>query len=328
MMMASETESYRKIIDYIYLLRVMKFSKSSLIKLFQKPNMGISRLKQANKEKLQKYLLYKKKSNLDDFKKISDLYDFNFKSPEYLKIENLIKACLTQDIKIFTPFDKSSPKLFETLKPVYKDLIFVKGHILDKDLKSYSICGTRRPTQDAAAKTNRIAEYMAKKNFTLINGFAKGIDIEAFLGARKQDGRYIGVLASGVESVYPPENKKYSSIVAKNGALISQALIWNRVNKTSLQLRNRLSAQLSLGSIFIEGNYKSGTKWQYKFSKEAGRLIFYLEPKDWSHENSHVLKLIKDGGGIEIKNDLSNMNLIAESLEKEIFKRKEALSNS
>lgn len=327
-MMASETESYRKLIDYIYLLRVMKFSKSSLIKLFQKPNMGISRLKQANKEKLQKYLLYNKKSNLDDFKKMSDLYDFNFKSPEYLKIESQIKSCLTQDIKIFTPFDKSSPKLFETLKPVYKDLIFVKGHIFDKDLKSYSICGTRRPTQDAAAKTNRIAELMAKNNFTLINGFAKGIDIEAFLGARKQDGRYIGVLASGVESVYPPENKKYSSIVAKNGALISQALIWNRVNKTSLQLRNRLSAQLSLGSIFIEGNYKSGTKWQYKFAKEAGRLIFYLEPKDWSHENTHVLKLIKDGGGIEIKNDLSNMNLIAESLEKEFFKRKEVLSNS
>ena len=59
-MMASETESYRKIIDYIFLLRVMKFSKSSLIKLFQKPNMDISRLKQANKEKLQKFLLYKK----------------------------------------------------------------------------------------------------------------------------------------------------------------------------------------------------------------------------------------------------------------------------
>lgn len=327
-MMESETDSHRKITDYIFLLRVMKFSKSSLIKLFQKPNMGISRLKQANKEKLLKFLLLKKKSNLDDFKKISDLYDFNFKSPEYLKIESLIKSCFAQDIKIFAPFDNSSPKLFETLKPVYKDLIFVKGHILDKDLKSYSICGTRKPTQDAVAKTNRIAELMAKNNFTLINGFAKGIDIEAFLGSRKHDGRYIGVLASGVENIYPPENKKYATVVAKNGALISQALIWNRVNNASLQLRNRLSAQLSLGSIFIEGNYKSGTKWQYKFAKEADRLIFYLQPKDWSHENSHVLKIVKEAGGIEIKNDLSNMNLIVERFEKEFFKRKEVLSNS
>ena len=101
----------------------------------------------------------------------------------------------------------------------------------------------------------------------------------------------------------------------------------NRVNRHSLQIRNRFSAQLSLGSIFIEGNYKSGTKWQFKFASEINRPIFYLEPKDWKHENSHILKIIKDAGGIEIKNDLSNLDMIVDILEEEYLKRMEAFNN-
>lgn len=323
-----EIDSYRNIIDYIFLLRNMKFSKSGLIKLFQIPKMDISHLKQIDKEKLLKFLLLKKKTNLDDYSKVSNLYKFNFKTQDYLKIEELIKLCLNQDIKFITPINKDIPKLIQILKPENRDLVFIKGQLIDKDLKSYSICGTRMPSQDAINKTHQIAESMAKNGFTLINGFAKGIDIEAFLGAHKQNGRYIGVLASGVENIYPPENKKYSSEVIRNGAFISQALIWNRVTKPALQMRNRLSAQLALGSIFIEGNFKSGTKWQFKFSSEAKRPTFYLEPKDWNHENSHVLKIIKDAGGIEIKNDLSNIDLIMEIFEEEYCERMEAFNNS
>ena len=123
----------------------------------------------------------------------------------------------------------------------------------------------------------------------MINGFAKGIDIEAYIGAKSVNGRYIGVLASGVENIYPPENRKYVSEILLNGALISQRLLKDRVNRYSLQMRNRFSAQLSLGSIFIEGNYKSGTKWQFKFAKEFGLPTFYLEPKYWSNKTHTFL---------------------------------------
>jgi len=325
--MLEEVNSYRNIIDYIFLLRIMKFSKLGLIKLFESPTMDLSHIKSIKKDTLTKILLSKKKSNLDYFNKISNLYDFNPNEQEYSDSEKLVKHCIQNNIAILTPFDKSIPKLFQILQPEKRDLIFIKGKIIDYDLKSYSICGTRMPTKDAIDKTRRIAEAMAKNGFTLINGFAKGIDIEAFLGAHKQNGRYIGVLASGVENIYPPENKKYSSAVIRNGAFISQALIWNRVTKPALQMRNRLSAQLALGSIFIEGNFKSGTKWQFKFSSEAKRPTFYLEPKDWNHENSHILRIIKNAGGIEIKNDLSNLDMIVDILEEEYLKRMEAFNN-
>jgi len=289
--------------------------------------MEISRFKSLNKDKLTKILLYKKKQSLDHFNKISNLYDFNPNDKEYSELEKMVKYCIQRNIKILTPFDKNVPKLFQILQPEKRDLIFIKGQIADIDLKSYSICGSRTPTKDAMIKTHQIAGFLAKYKFTLINGFAKGIDIEAFLGAHKQNGRYIGILASGVENVYPSDNRQYEQLVIKNGALISQSFLWNRVTKFTLQMRNRLSAQLSLGSIFIEGSYKSGTKWQYKFAKEAKRLVFYLEPKNWDHENAHVLKIVKDGGGIEIKNDLSNIKNIVDVLEKENFKRMEVFND-
>ncbi|MGQ4872844.1 MAG: DNA-processing protein DprA [Promethearchaeia archaeon] len=306
----------------------MKFSKSGLINLFQDPMMQISYFKSIDTKKLIKYLLSENKFDLDKFNFISELYNFNFNKKEYKDLEKQIKYCIEHNISVITPFTENIPKLFKILKPKTRDLIFIKGKIKDDDLKSYSICGSRTPTKDAIIKTKQIAKIFAKKGFTLINGFAKGIDIEAFLGANKEGGRYIGVLASGVENVYPPENKKYIKQVINNGALISQNLLWNRVSKLALQLRNRFSAQLSLGSIFIEGNYKSGTKWQFKFAKEAQRPIFYLEPKDWNHENAHILKLIREEGGFEISNDLSNIDDVIEILENAYSKRLKNFKNA
>ncbi|MHA1584633.1 MAG: DNA-processing protein DprA [Promethearchaeota archaeon] len=308
------------LIDYIFLLRSQKFSKSGLIKLFRNPEMEIAKFQEYNKEKINNFLLRGKQLKLNDHQKLTQLFNSNFSNEDYNKIKKMVKTCLEKNITILTPNTSHLPIIFKEIPQKYRDLIFVKGSIIDNDIKSYSICGTRNPTQDAIEKTKKIAEFFAEMGYTLINGFAKGVDIEGFIGASKKNGRYIGVLASGVENIYPPENLKYIDQVLKNGALVSQRLIWNRVNQRALQMRNRFSAQLSLGSIFIEGNYKSGTKWQYKFAKELNKPVFYLEPKDWRNKNAHIPKMIKEQGGIEIKNDLSNLNDIYEILEGEYNK--------
>ncbi|MHA1522685.1 MAG: DNA-processing protein DprA, partial [Promethearchaeota archaeon] len=273
------------------------------------------------KDRIKHILLKRKQVNFDDYKKIDKIVNFDFSNEDYRNIEGMIDYCETNEITILTPNSRNIPLIFLDLKRNLRELVFIKGNIQNQDLKSYSICGTRNPTDDAIKKTQEIAKFFAKRKYTLINGYAKGIDIQAFFGAGAQNGRYIGVLASGVENVYPPENRQYESKVIENGAIISQRLIWNRVNKISLQMRNRFSAELSNGSIFIEGNYKSGTKWQHKFSKEAGKPVFYLEPKDWSHENSFIPKMIKEQGGIEIRNDLSNLEEVEMILREEYVKR-------
>ena len=312
---------YKNLVDYIYLRRVLKFSTKGLVSLFKNPSMEIKNFKDFKKERIKHFLFMGKQVKLDTDIKIEKLYHFDFSDEKYLEIENLVKYCQRNQISILTPNSQNIPSLFKYIPNSHRDLIFFKGTILDKDIKSYSICGTRNPTRDGAEKTIKIAGFFAEKGYTLINGFAKGIDIQGFNGALRKNGRYIGVLASGIENVYPPENQNYIAQVIKNGALISQRMINKRVNRIALQMRNRFSAQLSLGSIFIEGNYKSGTKWQYKFAEEANKPVFYLEPLDWKHENAHVPRMIKDQGGFEIKNDLSNLEEI-ESIFLEEYSKK------
>ncbi|MCF2139223.1 MAG: DNA-processing protein DprA [Candidatus Lokiarchaeota archaeon] len=308
---------FRNLVDFIYLRRILKFSLKGLIILFKNPSMEISKFKEFKEDRIKHFLLMGKQIKLDTDKELQKLFSFDFSDVNYRKIEYMVKFCIKHNISIITPNSQKIPLLFQEIPTIHRDLIFIKGIILETDIKSYSICGTRNPSQDAIEKTRRIGAFFAEKGFTLINGFAKGIDIESFKGAQTKKGRYIGVLASGVENVYPPENQKYIDSVINHGALISQRLIDRRVNRQALQMRNRFSAQLSLASIFIEGNYKSGTKWQFKFAREANKPVFYLEPKDWNHENSYIPRMIKEQGGFEIKNDLSNLNKVLEILENE-----------
>ncbi|MHA1777556.1 MAG: DNA-processing protein DprA [Promethearchaeota archaeon] len=298
------------------------------MELFKNPEMTISSFKNLNKERIQHFLLKGKQIKFDDYSKVNNVINFDFSAQEYLKIKEMVNWCAKKSIRIITGYSRNIPFIFFNIDQKYRDLVFIRGTILNQDVKSYSICGTRNPTEDAIKKTRLIAEYFAKKKYTLINGFAKGIDIEGYIGASKVGGRYLGIIASGVENIYPLENEKFISKVIANGAFISQRLLWKRVTKKTLQIRNRFSAFLSNGSIFIEGNYKSGTKWQYKFAREANKPVFYLEPKDWSHENSYIPKMIKEQGGIEIKNDLSNLDEVNLILLKYYSKRVEELSEN
>ncbi|MHA1897667.1 MAG: DNA-processing protein DprA, partial [Promethearchaeota archaeon] len=298
-----------------------------LIKLFEDQKININTIRTLDKDILIKLLFSKGQVTINEYNTlINKLYNPEYNlDKDYKSIENIVNYCLKNNIKIYTANSRDIPSLFYGIPANNRDLVFIMGNIIEDDIKSYSICGTRTPTKDAIDKTKLISKFFAQNKFTLINGFARGIDIEAYLGTVSEKGRYIGVLASGLRNIYPPENRKYVINIIDNGALISQRLPFKRVTKQALQMRNRLSAQLSLGSIFIEGTYQSGTKWQFKFAREAKKKIFYLEPENWNHPNSYIPKMVKNAGGIKIKKDLSNLNDILDILNDEYQNRRKKI---
>ena len=162
----SNNLKFRRFVDYIYLLRVLKFSKVGLMKLFQNPDMEISIMKNLNKDALTQFLLLNQKPKIDSYQNISHLIESDENDQEYRKIEKNVEYCISNNIQIINPMEKDIPKLFQIIPDVTKDLIFVKGTLLDQDLKSYSICGLRTPTPDAVSKTHLIAKYFADKEFT------------------------------------------------------------------------------------------------------------------------------------------------------------------
>lgn len=317
-MQLSQNKEKDNLIYFMILRRYLKIRSKNLIRFFHQIK-NFSDIAEMSEAQLIE-ILFSKQIKLDDYHKISSIKQLNPFNEFFIKYKKSIELCVKSDIEIFSALDQNVPKILNQIPQTSRDLIFIKGSFIENDLKSYSICGSRNPTSDAVTKTEKIAEYMGKEGFTLINGFAKGIDISAAKGAFSSNGRYIAVLGSGILNIYPSEHKEYEKKVLNNGAIISQRFPLERVNKTSLQLRNRLSATLALGSIFIEGNYKSGTKWQLKFAEKAKKVLFYLEPKNWNHENAEISKLVRDSGGIMIYNDLSNLSDINDLLNKEYEK--------
>lgn len=264
-------------IYYLILRRELKFSTKRLFELFSKIK-NVDDLSKFSDNEIERLLFSGKNSLLTNKIIISKIKDLSIFQEHFQKYRSVIEICRKKNISIISGYEKRIPPLIQQIELKMRDVIFLRGNVLDSDLKSFSICGTRKPTQDGATAAYKIAAYLSKLGLTLINGFAKGIDIDAYKGVKSVNGRYIGVLASGVLNIYPPDNLKYVNLIIKNGAFVTQGLPESRVTKKTLQIRNRLTAALSLGSIFIEGTYKSGTKWQFKFAKEFKKPIFLNFP--------------------------------------------------
>ena len=244
----------------------------------------------------------------------------------YKEIETELEICEKNDIKCIGYFDKEYPSILKIMKNPPK-LIFIKGEIKKEDQKAVAIIGTRNPTSYGKKMAEEIAKGLSEKGFTIISGFARGIDTIAMISALNNGGRTIGVIASGILNLYPKENQIYLDKLVNNGALISERFPLKNVTTRALQTRNKITSGLGLGNIFVEGNEYSGTKWQFKYGKEQQKPAFAVEPLDPKCEQAFIPNwIIKDKGGARISG-LGDLDFVEEVLMDEYKIRKARLSS-
>lgn len=217
------------------------------------------------------------------------------------EVKSIYNNLNEKNIKFVSYFDKEYPKSLQNIEnpPIG---LFIKGNILFNDLKdSISIIGTRNPTYYGHTKARTIAREMVENGYIVISGLARGIDLEAHLGALEGGGITIAVLGSGVENIYPEEHVNVAKEIIKEGALISELDIDQRINRFSLVNRNRIISGLSKASLIIEGNLNSGTRHEARFAKTQNKYIFALKPKDPDNQSSKLpIELIKNNA-VEIE---------------------------
>ena len=174
--------------------------------------------------------------------------------------------------------------------------------------------------------TKLISQRLVEKGFTIVSGFARGIDTIAIETALNTGGRAIGVIASGIMNLYPKENQHLVKRLIKNGAILSERFPLKSVNKKALIIRNRITSGLGLGNIFVEGNKFSGTRHQFKFGEEQGKHAFAVEPIDNEVEQAFIPNWILDkkGGG---KITIDDIDSVVEILLDEYEEKKRLKSN-
>jgi len=102
-------------------------------------------------------------------------------------------------------------------------------------------------------------------------------------------------MGTGLDQIYPPEHKGLAEVIIGHGALISEYPLGTAASPMNFPLRNRIISGLSLGTLVIEGESKSGTKITARYAAEQGREVFAVPGPITSPTSSGPADLIKMG---------------------------------
>jgi DNA processing protein len=139
-----------------------------------------------------------------------------------------------------------------------------------------AVVGTRKCTPYGLTTAESIAHKLSQHGFIVVTGLALGVDTAATRGALRGGTRVIGVIGSGPDFVYPPENKSLFEDVERCGVIISEYPPGTPAVKTHFPARNRIISGISLGAAVIEAPKRSGALITAARALEQGRDVFTL----------------------------------------------------
>ena len=188
----------------------------------------------------------------------------------------------------------------ELLREIYDPpiVLYVKGRLLSEDKNSIAMVGARRTTHYGQDTARKLAYQLAGHSITVVSGGARGIDSASHQGALSGKGRTIAVLGTGINIVYPAENAELYECIANNGAVITQFPFNRKGDKQSFPIRNRIVAGMTLGTIVIEANQKSGALITANMAADNNRQVFAVPGRIDSPQSRGCHNLIRNGAAL------------------------------
>ena len=137
--------------------------------------------------------------------------------------------------------------------------LYILGKLTEADKRAVAVVGSREMTTRGKELTQKFVKELVKNKISIISGLARGIDTIAHQTALDSGGRTIAVIGSGIDIIYPPENKDLAEMISKNGALVSGFPNGTKPIGANFLARNQLIVKLSLAVLVVEGKRRSGT---------------------------------------------------------------------
>lgn len=204
-----------------------------------------------------------------------------------------IDLVMKKGYKIATMLDADYPPLLRQI-PDPPPILYVLGH-LASPTNNIAVVGSRNATRYGIVATLKLCEDLASFGITIVSGMALGIDSAAHEGALVSKGYTIAVLGSGLEVIYPKENRKLFYKIAENGAVISEFPLMTEPEAKNFPIRNRIISGASLGTVVVEATQKSGSLITARLAAEQGRDVFAVPGSIHSFKSTGTHSLIKQG---------------------------------
>ena len=177
----------------------------------------------------------------------------------------------------------------DTAPPV----LIVRGDLALFARPAVAIVGARNASAAACRFARGLAHDLAGEGCLVVSGLARGIDTAAHQGAI--DIATAGVIASGIDIAFPPENAALQERVANDGLLIAEQVPGREPLARHFPSRNRIIAGLALGVIIVEAAPKSGSLITARLANEAGREVMAVPGSPLDPRAQGCNALIRDG---------------------------------
>ncbi len=156
--------------------------------------------------------------------------------------------------------------------------LFVRGSLNGVGDNAIAIVGSRKASERTTGAAREIAGILADNGMTIVSGLARGVDTAAHSGALDANGHTAAVVGTGIDVVFPPENRDLAERIVQTGAIVSQFPPGLRPSKTSFPLRNAVIAGLTRVSLIVEAEEFSGTRIEMDYALEFGRQVLLWAP--------------------------------------------------
>jgi DNA processing protein len=239
-------------------------------------------------------------------------------------VEQELELLEKMNAEIISVWDKEYPPL---LKKIYDPplVLYIKGNFLERDNYSIAVVGTRMPSNYGKVQAEKFTGELAAQGITIISGLARGIDSIAHSSALKNNGRTIAVIGSGLDIIYPPENKHLFEKISERGVIISEYRLGTKPDAQNFPKRNRIISGLSLGCLVVETGINGGAMQTASFTLDQNREAFAI-PGNLGikqSEGTNLLiqkgeaKLVRNGEDILVELELKLKPIIGKNIPKQ-----------
>lgn len=210
---------------------------------------------------------------------------FVFEGKARAAAEDELKRVAEAGGSIMTPEDEGYP---ERLREIYDPpaVLWIRGNVELLSRPGIAVVGTRHPSPYGAGMAELLARDLANRRLVILSGMARGVDTAAHKGAIEAGGKTVAVWGTGIDVIYPKENKKLAeSIVATGGTIVSEYPLGTFPAPQNFPIRNRILSGMSVGVLVIEAAEYSGTRITARCAMEQNRDV-YAVPGNVTNKNA------------------------------------------
>jgi DNA processing protein len=200
-----------------------------------------------------------------------------------------------QGVRIITLADEAYPSRLREV-PDPPPALFVKGGM--PEAVPVALVGSRKATAAGLETARTLGRALGERGVCVVSGLALGVDAAAHEGALEAGGTTVGVLGSGIDVVYPRENRGLFESVGRSGAVVSEYCLGEAPLAWRFPARNRIIAGLCDVVVVVEAPEKSGALITARHALDAGRDVWAVPGPPGAPECRGSNRLLADGAGV------------------------------